>query len=144
MKWFTFSLLTIVLYGAHDVLIKIYSQKVDATIASLMINSSATIILILFIAYKYSGISQGLFPTLSRNEFLGLLLAGACLGLATITFMKAFNAGGSLSIVIAIVYAGIIISCFFIGMWIFKEKVEWKQFIGIGLTLCGLYLMNFK
>lgn len=71
-----------------------------------------------------------------------LVVAGISLGVATLTFMKAFEQGGNLSLAVPIVYSGVIALCMIAGVWLFQEKIDWKQLIGALLAIGGIYLMS--
>ncbi len=142
MNWFHFSLITVVLYSIHDIALKHLAGSVNSTLASVLINGSAAIVLLIYLFTQTSAgkISLGT-PLWSVTTFF-LLVAGASLGIATITFMNAFANEGQLSVAVPIVYAGVILLCLLVGILFFKEPIHWKQLMGVGLAIAGIYLMS--
>lgn len=141
MNWLHFSLITIVLYGVHDILLKQLSEAVDSTAASLCINGSAALVLAVYLLLQSTGKTRLGNAALS-TDMIYLVLAGVSLGIATITFMNAFNRGGNLSIAVPVVYAGVIGICMLFGVIFFKEKLNWQQIIGALFAVAGIYLMS--
>ena len=142
MNWLQFSLLTVVLYSIHDITLKHLAGTVNSTLASVLINGSAAIVLLIYLLAQTSAgkISLGT-PFWSPTTFF-LLVAGASLGIATITFMNAFASDGQLSIAVPVVYAGVIVLCLLVGVLFFSETLHWKQLMGAGLAIAGIYLMS--
>ena len=142
MNWLQYSLLTVVLYSIHDITLKHLAGSVNSTLASVLINGSAAIVLLLYLLTQTSTgkISLGT-PLWSATTFY-LLVAGASLGIATITFMNAFASDGQLSIAVPVVYAGVILLCLLVGILFFKETLDWKQLLGAGMAIAGIYLMS--
>ncbi len=142
MNWLQFSLITVVLYSIHDITLKHLAGSVNSTLASVLINGSAAIVLLIYLLTQTSAgkISLGT-PLWSANTFF-LLVAGASLGIATITFMNAFASDGQLSIAVPVVYAGVIVLCLLVGVMFFSETLHWKQLLGAGLAIAGIYLMS--
>ncbi len=142
MNWLHFSLITVVLYSIHDITLKHLAGTVNSTLASVLINGSAAIVLFIYLLTQTSAgkISLGA-PLWSATTFF-LLVAGASLGIATITFMNAFASDGQLSIAVPVVYAGVIVLCLLVGVLFFSETLHWKQLIGAGLAIAGIYLMS--
>jgi len=142
MNWLQFSLITVVLYSIHDITLKHLAGTVNSTLASVLINGSAAIVLFIYLLTQTSAgkISLGT-PLWSATTFF-LLVAGASLGIATITFMNAFASDGQLSIAVPVVYAGVIVLCLLVGVLFFSETLHWKQLIGAGLAIAGIYLMS--
>jgi len=142
MNWLHFSLITVVLYSIHDITLKHLAGTVNSTLASVLINGSAAIVLFIYLLTQTSAgkISLGA-PLWSATTFF-LLVAGASLGIATITFMNAFASDGQLSIAVPVVYAGVIVLCLLVGVLFFSETLHWKQLMGAGLAIAGIYLMS--
>ena len=141
MNWIHFCLITIALYGVHDIMLKHLSDTVNSTVASLAINSSAAIVLFVYLLFQTGGkwrMSGSIFST----NTLYLCVAGISLGIATITFMNAFSCGGNLSIAVPVVYAGVIGVCMLFGVLFFRETLDWRQLSGAGLAIAGIFLMS--
>jgi drug/metabolite transporter (DMT)-like permease len=137
MTWFHFALITIFLYGIHDIALKQLSDSVNSTVSSVLINASAAIVLFLYAVLQQGGEKW----RISMGNLAILFIAGVSLGVATITFMNAFNRGGNLSIATPVVYSGVIGVCMLAGMLFYGETLEWKQWLGAGLAIGGIYLM---
>lgn len=145
MIWLFYSLATVVLYSVHDILVKNLSEGVNATTASIIINGSASLALLFLslLFYFLSPNRKSLFE-LGIVNFGWLCLAGVCLGIATVTLMTAFNKGGSFSIVIPIVYVGIILVSALVGNFYFKESLSVKQVAGLFISLVGMIFLLQK
>jgi uncharacterized membrane protein len=142
MNWFQFCLLTIALYSIHDVALKHLAGSVNSTLASVLINGSAAIVLLVYLLMQHNTAKVSLGAPLWSAQTFFLLLAGASLGIATITFMNAFASDGQLSIAVPVVYAGVIFLCSLVGVLFFKETLDWKQWSGALLAIVGIYLMS--
>jgi uncharacterized membrane protein len=144
MNWLLYCFLTILLYGLHDVILKHFSANINPTFSSVIINLSAFIGMFLVLIYQlYFGKSKEILK-IDSFIFIWQIVAGLCLGAATITFIKAFNAGGDFSVVLPTVYIGIILLSAIIGYFFFKETINLKQIVGIGLSTAGIYLLLNK
>jgi uncharacterized membrane protein len=144
MNWLLYCFLTILLYGLHDVILKHFSANINPTFSSVIINLSAFIGMFLVLIYQlYFGKSKEILK-IDSFIFIWQIVAGLCLGAATITFIKAFNAGGDFSVVLPTVYIGIILLSAIIGYFFFKETINLKQIVGIGLSAAGIYLLLNK
>ena len=143
MNWLAFSFFTVILYGIHDVVLKHLSEKTNIILSSFIINFSASIAMLLL--YFYSNKSndrtlKSIQDDLNSNLLL-LIIAGVCLGTATITFMKSFSKGGSFSIALPLVYVGIILLSVIVGRLFFNESISPTQMLGISLSTIGLFLL---
>jgi len=139
MNWLHFSLITIVLYGLHDITLKHLAGKVDSTLASVVINGSAAIVLLAFLLIKTR---NNVALKLDGSHLALLVIGGLFLGVATITFMNAFDRDGKLSIAVPVVYAGVITLCALVGILFFKETLDWRQWAGAVLAVAGIALMS--
>jgi drug/metabolite transporter (DMT)-like permease len=137
MNWIHFCLLTIVLYGIHDIALKQVADTVNSTVASVLINASAAVTLFLYLVLQPGAEKWRVGGT----NLAVLFVAGVSLGVATITFMNAFNRGGNLSIATPVVYSGVIGVCMLAGLVFYKETLDWRQWAGAGLAVAGIYLM---
>lgn len=142
MNWLHFSLLTIVLYGIHDITLKHLAGSVQSTLASMIINGSACIVLLVYFLLQ-SGAGKPAFNlSLWSGNTIFLVIAGASLGLATITFMNAFASDGALSIAVPVVYVGVILLCMLSGLLFYGETMQWKQWLGLVFAVAGIFLMS--
>jgi uncharacterized membrane protein len=142
MNWFQFSLITIILYGIHDILLKQLAGTVNSTVSSLAINGSAAVLLLLYLLVQSGGKWRFQGPIFQMNTVY-LVVAGVALGVATITFMNAFNRGGNLSIVVPVVYTGVIGICMLTSVLFFRETMDWRQIMGACLAVVGIFLMSW-
>ena len=142
MNWLHFCLLTIALYSIHDITLKHLAGTVQSTLASMIINGSACLVLLLYFLLQSAAAKPGLNITFWSSQTIFLVIAGASLGLATITFMNAFAADGALSIAVPVVYAGVILLCLMSGLLFFGETLHWKQGLGALCAIAGIWLMS--
>lgn len=113
----------------------------NATVSSIVINLSAFVCLLIYFIVRSACKGQSMIYKIGSGNLMLLLIAGACLGIATITFMKAFVSGGNFSIVLPIVYIGIILLSACVGFIFFREQLNLKQLLGITLSVVGLFLL---
>ncbi len=144
MNWVTYCILTIILYGIHDIILNHLSESNHATVSSIIINLSAGIGLLLFFGLSFWFSKGKVIQKPDLTQFFLLIIAGLCLGTATITFMKAFGSGGNFSIALPFVYVGIIVLSVIVGYFFYKETLNFKQIIGIFLSLTGMILLYQK
>jgi uncharacterized membrane protein len=141
MTWLHFSLITILLYGIHDIMLKHLANAVNSTVASFAINGSAALVLFLYLLTQPGAKWRPGADFFSMNTVY-LVAAGIALGVATITFMNTFNRGANLSLAVPVVYAGVIAICMLFGVLFFKETIDWRQMLGAGLAVTGIFLMS--
>ncbi len=141
MNWIHFSCITIALYGLHDIMLKKLAETVNSTFASIAINGSAALVLLAYFLWQPPTKWRESTSFFSANTGY-LVIAGISLGIATITFMNAFNRGGNLSIAVPMVYVGVIGICMLTGVVYFQESLNWKQLLGAGLAIAGIFLMT--
>ena len=144
MNWITYCLITIVLYGIHDILLNHYANTINPTIASVVISFSAGIGLLLFLIINLYFTKNKEIQKPDSTQMFWLIIAGISLGTATITFMKAFGSGGNFSIALPFVYVGIILLSVIVGYFFYKETLNIKQLIGITLSIAGMIMLNQK
>lgn len=144
MNWLIYCVLTIVFYGIHDVILKHLSVNTNAVLSSIIINGTASIgILLVFVFDMLINKSKIVLNT-NMGNMIWLVVGGLSLGFATITFMKAFSMGANFSIVLPLVYVGIIVLSSILGYFFFMENISLKQFSGIVLSVVGMYLLIQK
>jgi drug/metabolite transporter (DMT)-like permease len=142
MNWLTFSLFTLLLYATHDILLKQLSTTSNAVLSAFVINLSAAIILLIILLSGFGGAKAEM--TAGVKEISIMSVAGIALGLATVTFTYAFSKGGDFSVVMPLVYIGIIAIGVLAGYLLFNEQISAKQLVGIALSCGGIYLMVRK
>lgn len=143
MNWITLSVFTIILYSIHDIILKQLSTSSNAVLSGFVINISAAMVLLLILGLGYVKNKATLQDTTGK-DLLWMCVAGASLGLATITFMYAFASDGDFSKVMPLMYVGIIAISVVAGYLLFKEQISAKQLLGIALSCVGIYLMVKK
>ena len=144
MGWLLYSLLTVALYMVHDVLLKQFAGSINPLLAGVVINTFAALGLLPLLYWKGNGRATGLAAT-GSTPLAFLALAGIALGLATVTFMKAFEQpAGNFSVVMPVVYVSIIILSVLTGFFVFKERITPTQIAGVALACTGLLLIIRK
>ncbi|RYE25064.1 MAG: hypothetical protein EOP51_05360 [Sphingobacteriales bacterium] len=141
MNWLTYALLTLVLYATHDIILKQLSANSNAVVSAFVINLSAAVVVLIILL---SGLVAKTEVVPGVKDIGIMSVAGVALGLATVTFMYSFSKGGEFSIVMPLVYIGIIAIGVLAGYLLFKEQISWKQLAGIALSCVGIYLMVRK
>lgn len=139
MGWLGFAFLTIIFYAIFDFFLKLSSERIHGGLGGFLINFTAAIVLLVFIAI--AKIKGEQIPLPRSGGVLYSLLAGLAIGMATIFFMKMFAVGVNLSIGIPLVRIGIVLLASLIGVFILKEDITLKYVAGFILALVGLYLL---
>jgi len=139
MNWLTFALATIVFYSLMDFFIKLSSTKIHSGLGGLIINFTSTVVLLVFLIFsKLQG--EKVLET-KPGGLVYSVLAGGAIGIATITFLKMFATGTSLSIGVPLVRMGIVLLASLLGIFLLKESVGLRYVAGFLLSLVGLYLL---
>ncbi len=142
MSWLTFALLTIFFYSLFDFLVKLSSSRIHGGLSAFIMNIvSAVVVLIylIFLAFKGEKVID-----IKQNGLLFSTLAGVAIGLASIFFIRMFATGTNLSIGVPLVRIGIVLLASVLGVFLLKETVSLKYFLGFILALMGLYLLITK
>ena len=142
MSWLTYGLATIVFYSLFDFFLKISSDKINTWLNAFIVNLVATLVLVIFIVYlKFQG--EKLFD-MKAGGLLYSILAGLAIGGASIFFVKMFATGTHLSIGVPLVRIGMVILGSMLGVLLLKEGISLRYFMGIALSLLGLFLVIAK
>lgn len=137
--WFIYAIAALLLFAAHDITLK-YVTNTNSLYGTLIVSASAFVMmLVLCMVYRVPVLTQAL----STNTLV-LVFAGFALGLATFFLMLSFKMGAPVSMVIPLIYIGIIVISIWYGYLFFKEQINFRHIIGSVLALAGLIVMFYK
>ncbi len=139
MNWLSYAIATLLLYTLHDILLKQLSGGSNAILSAFVINLSAAVVLLVVLLVAKTGVEP-----VALKEIGVMAVAGIALGFATVTFIYSFSKGGDFSVVMPLVYIGIIALSVVAGYLLFKEQISSMQLLGIALSCVGIYLMVRK
>lgn len=138
--WFPLALVAAILYGLHNVFTRLASGKIDDYLGGLVLESTATLGIALYILYLYGREATTLEWTRSGIGYS--MLAGICVGLGTVLFFVLFRIGAPLSTAGPIVLAGGIALMSVAGCLLFKEPFNVYKALGLAFTLAGTVLLK--
>jgi uncharacterized membrane protein len=139
--WLIYATLTIIFYAIFDFFLKNTGGKIDDFLGAFLINLVSMLIPLIWLIYLKL---QGEHISFSQDGIKFSILAGISIGIASITFIKFFATGTSLSLGIPLIRTGIIILAVILGALLLKESLSAKQIIGIITSIIGLYLIVAK
>lgn len=108
-----------------------------STVAAIVASVSAVIPL----AYAVPLVSKKDFS--STTAIILSILSGLCIGLFTITLIKALSIN-KVGIVLPIVLGGTLFLSTLLSLFVFKEKVSSLQSVGLFLMGCGLLVLIYS
>lgn len=139
MNWLVCALGAIILNSLMDFFVKLSSDKIHSGFGAFIIDFVSTITVLIFLIF--SKIKGDSVFQVKPGGILYSVLAGISIGLASIFFLKMFALGTNLSVGVPIVRVGIILFASLLGIFVLKESVNLKYFLGFCLSLLGLYLL---
>jgi uncharacterized membrane protein len=139
--WLIYVLLTIFSYAGLDFFIKRMAGKIDDLIGIIILSAVSVLpSLVILLLFKFS--DKRYF--ISSNGVFWAILAGIALGIGTLSFLKLFDTGINLSLASPMVRIGILIVTTSLGLFVLRETVEIKEWIGLALASLGLLLLVWK
>ena len=139
--WLVYAILTILSYAGLDFFIKRMSGKIDDFLG-IAIQSAVAILpaLIILLIFKFPNKKVFITP----NGLLYAALGGIALGIGTLAFLKLFDSGINLSLASPMVRIGILIVTTSLGLYVLRETVQVKEWIGLALAFTGLLFLIWK
>ncbi len=129
----------VITYSLYGVFASQASNRIDATLASVVFNGLAFVIpFVIYVFYKFVRHDR-LIPTTQTGLFYSLL-AGIAIALFSILLVKLFEKG-DVAYVMPVVYGGTIVVSSLVGWVYLKETVSLLQGVGIVVTLAGVLLV---
>jgi uncharacterized membrane protein len=139
--WLIYVLLTIFSYAGLDFFIKRMAGKIDDLIGIIILSAVSVLpSLVILLLFKFS--DKRYFIT--SNGVFWAILGGLALGIGTLSFLKLFDTGINLSLASPMVRIGILIVTTSLGLFVLRETVEIKEWIGLALASLGLLLLVWK
>lgn len=139
--WLIYVILTIFSYAGLDYFLKRMAGRINDFLG-IIIMSAVSILPALAVLLFFN------FPVkklvINSNGFVYAALAGICLGIGTLSFLKLFDTGINLSLASPMVRIGILIATTSLGLFVLKETVSVREWIGLFLAFVGLLFLIFK
>src|SRR5260221_13064056 len=136
--WLIYALLTIFSYAGLGYFMKRMAGKINDFLG-IIIMSAVSIIPALAVLLFFN------FPVkkliINSNGFLYAALAGICLGIGTLSFLKLFDTGINLSLASPMVRVGILIATVSLGAIVLKEGISIKEWIGLSFAFIVLLFL---
>src|SRR5258708_18568428 len=139
--WLIYALSTILSYAALDYFMKRMAGKVNDFLG-IIIMSAVSILPALAVLLFFNFPVKKLLIT--SNGFVYAALAGVCLVIGTLSFLKLFDTGINLSLASPMLRIGILIATTSLGLFVLRETVEIKEWIGLAFDLIGLLFLIWK
>ena len=141
MNWILLAITVAILWGLYNFFIKMSSGEIDPVLGAVTLQiTAATVSGILLLWMKIS--SKEIVFTHKGIEYA--ILAGVCVGLAEITYLKLFSRGIDLSIGMPIVVGGTIIVGVVLGLAILKEPLNFIHALSLLLIITGIMLLSTR
>ncbi len=139
MNWLGFGFGTILFYSLFNFFLKISSGKVNAGVASFIVDAIATFALAIYVLYlRIHG--EKVFD-IKPLSLIYLLFAAIAVALGNIFIYKMYSTGANLSVTTPFVQIGSIVVGTLLGIVFLKEGITIKYIIGLCASLLGLYLI---
>jgi bacterial/archaeal transporter family protein len=137
MNWFVWALLSAFFAGLTAVLAKVGVEHIDSNLATAI----RTVVILVFAWAVAAVTNQQAFSTISKRNWLFLILSGIATGLSWLCYFRALQLGEAsqvapvdkLSVVVAIVLAAV-----FLG-----EKMTWHHWVGGTLIFAGAVILAY-
>lgn len=139
--WLVYAIFTILSYAGLDFFIKRMSGKVNDFLGIIILSAFSILpALTILLLFNFPVKKLALTP----NGLLYAILAGICLGIGTLSFLKLFDSGINLSLASPMVRIGILIATTSLGLLVLKETVAPREWLGLLFAFIGLLLLVFK
>lgn len=138
--WILYALLTILSYASFDFFIKKTAGKINdyiGIISILLVAIIPSVIMLIIVRFPKKVL-------VTQDGLMHAGLAGLALGIGTIAFLKLFDSGVELSLASPLVRIGIMITTTALGLFILREVIEPREWLGVGLALLGVIILVWK
>lgn len=135
--------LSIVLIVMSNVMYNISQKSTPGGVnpfASLLVTYSVAAVVTLTASFFVKN-GKGLVESFSELNWTSFVLGCAIVGLE-LGYLFAYRSGWKISVVtlVANITLAMILIC--VGVFAFKESFEWYKFLGVGMCVAGLVLLN--
>lgn len=139
--WLIYAVLTIASYAGLDFFIKRMAGKIDDYLGMMILTSVAVLpSLLIFLLVKFPNKKT----LVTSNGIMYAALGGIALGIGTLVFLKLFDSGINLSLASPLVRIGILIATTSLGLFVLREVVSTKEWVGLALAFLGLLFLIWK
>jgi len=98
--WFWYAVVAAVLYGAHQIFIKLAADRIGEGLGGFVVEATAAVSILLYLGFLW--LTSRWNQQSSASGIFYSVLTGVCVGAGTIAFFLLFQQGGLLSAVPAI------------------------------------------
>lgn len=138
MNWIVLAIMAALCNALMDLFNKFSAGRIHASLGGAVLNVFAAISAIVYtIVCKVSG--QKIFY--SKEGMIFSILGGLSIGLMSTLMNKMFSSGVSVSIGSPVVRIMAVAMAVILGIVFLKETTNWKIWLGLALSVTGLYLM---
>src|SRR5258708_7698232 len=139
--WLIYAILTISAYAGLDFFIKRMSGKIDDFLGMMILTSVAVLpSVIMLLLFKFPNKKM----IVTSNGIMYAALGGIALGIGTLAFLKLFDSGINLSLASPLVRIVILIATTSLGLFVLREVVSTKEWVGLALAFLGLLFLIWK
>jgi|SRR5579859_5457723 len=139
--WLIYALLTISAYAGLDFFIKRMAGKINDFLGIIILSIVSILPALIILLFFNFPVKKFL---VTSNGLLFAVLAGVCLGIGTLSFLKLFDSGINLSLASPLVRIGILIATTSLGLFVLREVVSTKEWVGLALAFLGLLFLIWK
>jgi transporter family protein len=137
--WLLPALVAAVTYGVHQIFTRLAATRIGDGIGGFVLEVSAALSILLYLVYLKA--TRTWDQQVTGSGVIWSALAGVCVGIGTIAFFLLFKRGGPLSAVPMVLAGGAAIMAA-AGILFFGEPATRGRFLGIALSIAGLYLLR--
>ncbi len=137
-RWLTYSLLTIVCWGAWGAVSKVASDGVDANTNQVLFTFG--LLPLIVVAARSPRLRSGV-PGQRRTGIGWAFLTGILGGTGNIAFFRALVAGGEASIVVPVTALFPLVTVI-LALTFLRERIGRAQIAGLALALVAIYLLS--
>src|SRR5258708_3185591 len=139
--WLIYASFTILAYAGLDFFIKRMAGKINDFLGIIILSIISILPALVILLFFNFPVKQLL---ITPNGLSFAVLAGICLGIGILSFVKLFDSGINLSLASPLVRIGILIATTSLGLLVLRETVQPKEWIGLALAIIGLLFLIWK
>lgn len=139
MSWAILAIIAPIVFVIYHII----SKFLPSGISIFLVNAYAFIFGALLMFMAHFLVSEDKSPYLTSKNLIFALSIGACLSFGNFLIIKAFSLGAPQSSFSAIMYPLLITYSLIAGIFIWHEKINVPQFVGILFAIIGIILIFY-
>ena len=136
--WIKFAIITILALASADVCVKIAAGKVSNSLAMLIYGSTAFLVSLAWFLQQYF---TGIKPEYTSTGVIAAFGVALSFVSVTLGLYYCFAAGAPISLASPTIRLGGLCLASLVGIFFFKEVINFRYCLGMSLAISGVYLM---